>query len=93
MIGYTPTPDYYNDYLCHYGVKGMKWHKRLAKKAREFKYKHFTKKKINSSRLADDLLNGKRTGEGKWNKSGTKFKITMNSKPKKSGKYDKEFLG
>lgn len=27
---YTPTPDYYNDYLCHYGVKGMKWRKRLA---------------------------------------------------------------
>lgn len=26
MIGYTPTPDYY-EYLSHYGVKGMKWKK------------------------------------------------------------------
>ena len=31
MIGYTPTPDYYNDYICHYGTKGMKWGKRKAK--------------------------------------------------------------
>lgn len=22
---YNPTPNYYNDYLCHYGVLGMKW--------------------------------------------------------------------
>ena len=31
MIGYTPTPDYYNDYICHYGVKGMKWRNHVYK--------------------------------------------------------------
>lgn len=25
MINYTPTPDYYNDYICHHGIKGQKW--------------------------------------------------------------------
>lgn len=25
MITYVATPDYYNDYLMHHGVKGMKW--------------------------------------------------------------------
>ena len=25
MDSYTPTPNYYDDYICHYGVKGMKW--------------------------------------------------------------------
>ena len=25
MITYTPTPDYYNNYIAHHGVKGMKW--------------------------------------------------------------------
>ena len=24
-VGYTPTPDFYNDYIAHYGVQGMKW--------------------------------------------------------------------
>ena len=28
MTIYTQTPDYYNDYLAHYGVKGMKWKNR-----------------------------------------------------------------
>ena len=32
MIEYTPTPDFYNDYICHSGVKGMKWGKRKSKK-------------------------------------------------------------
>lgn len=27
MQGYTPTPNY-DDYLAHYGVKGMRWRKR-----------------------------------------------------------------
>lgn len=27
---YTQTPDYYNDYIAHYGVKGMKWRHRKA---------------------------------------------------------------
>lgn len=26
MIDYTPTPtNFYEDYICHYGIKGMKW--------------------------------------------------------------------
>lgn len=25
MINYTPTPDYYNDYIAHHGVDGQKW--------------------------------------------------------------------
>lgn len=28
---YTPTPDYYNDYLAHYGIKGMKWKNHIYK--------------------------------------------------------------
>lgn len=31
MIDYTPTPDYYNDYIAHYGVKGMKWGRRKSR--------------------------------------------------------------
>lgn len=27
MIEYTSTPDFYNEYIAHYGVKGMKWRK------------------------------------------------------------------
>jgi len=34
MNDYTPTPDFYNDYICHYGVKGMKWHKHNAAMAK-----------------------------------------------------------
>ena len=30
MITYTSTPDYYNDYIAHYGILGMKWgHRKL----------------------------------------------------------------
>ncbi len=25
MIFYTPTPDYYNDYIAHHGIDGQKW--------------------------------------------------------------------
>lgn len=25
MRFYTATPDYYNDYICHHGVKGQQW--------------------------------------------------------------------
>lgn len=25
MTGYTPTPDFYNDYIAHHGIKGQKW--------------------------------------------------------------------
>ncbi len=42
MTGYTPTPDFYNEYICHsnlsddelihYGVKGMKWGRRLRRR-------------------------------------------------------------
>jgi len=32
MVQYQATPDYYNDYIAHYGVKGMKWKKRLKGK-------------------------------------------------------------
>ena len=32
MTGYTPTPDYYNDYIQHYGIKGMKWKNRKKSK-------------------------------------------------------------
>lgn len=41
MTGYTPTPDFYNEYICHsnlsddelihYGVKGMKWRRRKTR--------------------------------------------------------------
>lgn len=33
MVGYNPTPtDFYEDYIAHYGVKGMKWRHRKGKK-------------------------------------------------------------
>lgn len=32
MTGYTPTPDYYNDYIAHFGILGMKWGRRKKKK-------------------------------------------------------------
>lgn len=31
MQEYTPTPDFYNDYIAHYGVKGMKWGKKKVR--------------------------------------------------------------
>jgi len=30
MQTYQSTPDYYNEYIAHYGIKGMKWKKHKA---------------------------------------------------------------
>ena len=31
MIGYTSTPtNFYEDYICHHGIKGMKWGRRKS---------------------------------------------------------------
>ena len=63
MIGYTPTPDYYNDYLAHYGVMGMKWG--VRKDLRKFgSISEKTKKKMKkamskaSYRKTRRMLNG-----------------------------------
>lgn len=62
MIGYTPTPDYYNDYIAHHGVKGMKWGKRKTRaqiqksKAHKVKiktYNYGTKKKTLKDKYND----------------------------------------
>lgn len=64
MIGYTPTPDYYNDYICHYGVKGMKWGKRKTRaqiqKSKAHKvhiktYNYGTKKKTLKDKFNDHM--------------------------------------
>ena len=34
---YTPTPDFYNDYLAHYGIKGMKWKNHIYKTLQNLK--------------------------------------------------------
>ena len=44
MTGYTPTPDYYNDYIAHFGIKGMKWGKRKAKIKRAIDNNKYVKK-------------------------------------------------
>lgn len=46
MIYYTQTPDFYNDYIAHYGILGMKWgHRKLDRQiAREKKFRAKTMK-------------------------------------------------
>ena len=60
MIGYTPTPDYYNDYIAHYGVKGMKWGKRKKKPDHS---KNRWKKKREKEQSLKDAYNKARTYE------------------------------
>ena len=31
MRGYTPTPDFYDEYIAHYGIPGMKWKNHIYK--------------------------------------------------------------
>lgn len=44
MVQYQATPDYYNDYIAHYGKKGMKWHKHL--KGKYYKTKSKAQEKL-----------------------------------------------
>lgn len=56
----TSKPDIDDIFIAHYGVKGMKWHKRL--KARIDKYKaERRQEKYAASKIADDLDSKRRT--------------------------------
>lgn len=46
MLDYTPTPDFYNDYIAHYGVKGMKWRKRKASGSIDAKNRGYKKNSL-----------------------------------------------
>lgn len=90
MRDYTPTPDYYNDYICHHGIKGQKWgvmhgppYPLGSDKSTGSKLKNsgsVKKKKTSSISSVQKVKNQKRTNiktESSWNKSSS---------------YNKEFL-
>lgn len=89
MIEYTPTPDFYNDYICHKGVKGMKWryHKRTGLDPNTA-YGRLQKRNDIESLVDKAKLVGKK-GSSKSSTKGTKEK-TGSSKAAKETKEKKE---
>ena len=75
MITYTPTPDYYNDYLAHYGVMGMKWgiRKNPAKAYIKAYNKHKKLEEKAENYLTKDILKMRR-------KKASKIKLSRRTK-------------
>lgn len=85
MIGYTSTPDYYNSYIAHYGVKGMKWGRRKKKTKTPTIYKYKPARSMTDfesamyndpryKRKTDALLGDKRMENSKVNRSNAMYK-------------------
>lgn len=93
MIEYTPTPDFYNDYICHYGVKGMKWGKHIkikpdAKEGLSDAYKQL-------ANMSDEEYYNRLSKVKLTKKSGGKSSSSTGSKEKKgsSGKSSSSSSG
>lgn len=84
MTEYTPTPDFYNDYIQHYGVKGMKWYKRTKPKYADDTDYH---KKLNSLNAKDywALVDASHAGKSKGKSSSSSSKKSKSSGTKGSG--------
>ena len=76
MIQYQSTPDYYNDYITHYGVKGMKWYKKTKRLSDNMN--QLRKRKYYAKKMADDILSGRRKYEP--NRADNQTSITRSDK-------------
>ena len=93
MQEYTPTPDFYNDYICHYGVKGMKWHYHKPKVGENASAAYKRVGSMSDKEYNDILSRIKLTKSSKGGKSAaSKEKATKGSSEKKasSGKGSAE---
>lgn len=82
MDNYTPTPDYYYDYICHAGVKGMKWKKGTKGKKVGDKYYYYQPKANPNNSAAYNQLAGMESSA--YQKLLGKIKLTKGGKGKSS---------
>ena len=82
------------DELMHYGVKGMKWHKRKKKikigfeEAREANYKNLV-----SQKWIDNHVNASYNNSGEWYQYRNKGKALENRAIAARKKYERTLLG